>query len=135
MLRSGASSIDPEVLKEISKHEKENDIQKEFASWVKRSKETTKELRLMYATLNEEANEKQRFYKISMGLIPGIPDYHLPVARGGYNAFWIEFKKQDGRISKDQREMIELLTREGSCVVVCRSADKAIEETLKYLAL
>lgn len=70
------------------------------------------------------------------GLRSGVPDLHLPVARGGYVGLWIELKRiRGGSVSPEQRWWIEALQRAGHRVIVARGADPAIAELAAYLAL
>lgn len=72
----------------------------------------------------------------AMGTKPGIPDYHMPVARGGYLSLYVEMKKLGdggGRTSKAQREVIEALREEGNRVEVCHGWEAARAVILDYL--
>jgi hypothetical protein len=53
------------------------------------------------------------------GVKPGVPDWQWPSARGGFIGLAIEFKHGAGVPSKEQRERIDALQREGWCVVIC----------------
>lgn len=53
------------------------------------------------------------------GLKPGLPDVHLPVARGGYHSLWIELKVGTNKPSENQKEWIERLREQGNCAEVC----------------
>lgn len=68
------------------------------------------------------------------GLKKGVPDLCLPVARGHYNALYIEMKKnRNCRPSADQIEWQIGLNAEGNRAVVCYSADEAIQTIKDYL--
>lgn len=68
------------------------------------------------------------------GVKPGVPDILLPVARGGYNALWIELKRRrGGRVSDQQRYWLDLLARQGARAVVCKGWEEAREEIVRYL--
>ncbi|MCV4697551.1 VRR-NUC domain-containing protein, partial [Escherichia coli] len=49
----------------------------------------------------------------AQGLRPGVPDYHLPVARGGYLSLYLELKVDKNRTSPEQKAMIRDLRAEG----------------------
>lgn len=68
------------------------------------------------------------------GLKTGVPDLCLPVARGGYHSLYIEMKRYDGKLSKDQIRYQDLLVEQGHCVVTCYDANEAITVLMKYLA-
>ena len=68
-----------------------------------------------------------------MGLRPGFPDLFIPLARGNYHGLFIEMKYGDGRVSSDQKDWLELLSREGYRAAVCRGFDAAIKEITAYM--
>lgn len=69
------------------------------------------------------------------GARAGVPDLHLPVARGGHHSLYVEMKRRDGgRTSAEQREWAERLSRYGNLVVTCNGADEAIQTIERYLA-
>lgn len=53
------------------------------------------------------------------GVKPGVPDVSWPVARGGFIGLAIEFKHGDGNPTREQKDRITALQREGWCVAVC----------------
>ncbi len=67
------------------------------------------------------------------GLRPGIPDVHLPAARGGYNSLWIEFKADKGQLSPTQEIWLEVLASLGSYACVCYTGAFAFDLTLDYI--
>ena len=69
----------------------------------------------------------------AMGVRPGIPDYHLPVARSGYHSLYIEFKTASGRISDAQRRVQKELAAEGNLIVISRSVRSAVRDIVSYL--
>ena len=60
------------------------------------------------------------------GVKAGVPDVSWPVARGGFIGLAIEFKNGDGNPTKEQRERIDRLQKEGWCVAVCWSWEEKI---------
>lgn len=67
------------------------------------------------------------------GLTSGIPDLHIPIARGGYHSLYIEMKNgKAGRLSDTQKAMIQKLQSLGNKVAVCRSLDDFIKEINQY---
>lgn len=94
-------------------------------------------LEMMYAVPNAGAGaQKGQAGKMKAeGVMSGVPDISLDVARGGFHGLRIELKAPGGTISKEQRSWIEKLNRHGYRAIVCvgwEAARKAIEE---YLAL
>ncbi len=69
------------------------------------------------------------------GVRAGMPDLHLPVARGGWAGLWIEMKSEKGRVSPEQAAMHKLLTEHNNLVIVCRSSNQAIDEIKEYLSI
>lgn len=82
----------------------------------------------------------------AQGLQPGMPDLCLPVARGGYNALFIEMKRIKLRVTKTkgvmreatkptpkQEEWHKKLTITGNLVLVCYTAEHAQQAITGYL--
>lgn len=69
----------------------------------------------------------------AQGVIPGIPDLHLPVARGGFHSLYLEIKKAGGTPTQDQWEVMEALHAEGNFVRLTNSLPMALEIITNYL--
>lgn len=70
----------------------------------------------------------------AMGVKAGVPDLCLPVPKGGYHGLYIEMKRQEGgKLSKDQREWIKGLDKNGYCVLRCDGARQAIDVLEAYI--
>ena len=67
------------------------------------------------------------------GTRAGIPDYTLYVSRGGYNALLIELKHEKGILSKSQKEMIDLLGKQGYLCFVAYGWDAARVAIQNYI--
>lgn len=67
------------------------------------------------------------------GARKGVPDFCLPVARGGFNSLWIELKSGEARATKEQREWIAALAKEGNRAEVCRGWQSAAALITEYL--
>ena len=69
------------------------------------------------------------------GLLAGMPDLMLSVARGGYNGLYIELKRKGpkGRPSDEQIEMNLKLTEQGYLCVYIRDINGFIELVINYL--
>ena len=73
---------------------------------------------------------------IAEGLKKGFPDLQLLIPAGPYHGLFIELKrakKSLSKISKEQKEWIERLNRQGYQAKVCYGADEAIETIKGYL--
>lgn len=69
------------------------------------------------------------------GVKAGVPDVQLPIARGGFIGLAIEFKHGDGNPSKEQRERINRLQKEGWCVTICWDWQAAARMTTGYAGM
>jgi len=68
-----------------------------------------------------------------MGVKPGVPDLMLAVPRHGYNGLFIEMKSKKGKLSENQKNMIQLLTDQNYLVQVAYGSEQAIEIMSSYL--
>jgi len=92
------------------------------------------ELRLLHAIPNGGKRDVATARKLrAEGVVAGIPDLCLPVARKGYHGLYIEMKAGDKQVTPIQREVGELLEGQGYMVAVCNSADLAICRIEEYL--
>jgi hypothetical protein len=67
------------------------------------------------------------------GLLPGVPDLFLPVARKGYHgAFW-ELKVGKNVPSEEQYRVLSALNNQGYCTFICYGADALIKSICDYL--
>jgi len=72
------------------------------------------------------------------GVVAGIPDLVLTMARGGYFGLYIEFKAtppNDAAVSPAQHERIRKLNEQGYLAIVCRGHFDAVEAIRDYLRL
>lgn len=101
------------------------------------------ELSLLYAIPNAgglkggfKSNVALVMQSKRMGVRSGVPDLHLPVARGGYHGLWLELKRQiGGAVSTEQRWWHGELRKQGHHVEVCPGAEPAIVALADYLKL
>ena len=98
--------------------------------------DTWPELALLHHIPNGGKRGKAEAAKLKrMGVKPGVPDLHLPVARGGFNGLYVEMKRLDGgRVSSEQRVWLAALHAAGHCVAVCEGHEQAIAVLRDYLA-
>lgn len=111
----------------------ESQLQSKCVAWFR---ETYPDLaKLLHAIPNGANKSIAQAMKFKReGLTPGYPDLELSIARNGFHAAHIEMKRNDGRLSEDQREIIHLLESQGYCVYICKSFDEfktAIESYLR----
>jgi hypothetical protein len=96
---------------------------------------TWPELRLLYAIPNGGKRNRGTAIKLKAeGLRPGVPDYCLPVARGGYHGLYIELKTASGAVRPEQRAWLAALAAQGYRAVVARQWEQAWAELRDYLA-
>lgn len=64
------------------------------------------------------------------GVTPGVPDLYVP----SWN-LWIEMKRETGgRLSREQKDMIEYLQSIGHTVIVGKGATDASRQVLEFLS-
>ena len=68
-----------------------------------------------------------------MGMMPGVADLFVALARRGYHGAWLELKSRDGIISFKQKAFLENMADQGYYTKVCFSLDEAIE-VMKWYA-
>lgn len=67
------------------------------------------------------------------GMTSGVPDLCLPAARRGYGCLWIEMKRMDGEVRKEQAEFMDFVHTQGHYATACWGADEAIAVLQWYL--
>lgn len=114
----------------------EHEEQCTLVQWAGYSVSKYPELELLYAIPNGGLRNIRVAIKLAReGVKRGVPDLHLPVARGGYHSLYIEMKRIGGKLSPNQIEIIEKLREQGHMVCVCYGAEQAIEQLERYLNL
>ena len=59
------------------------------------------------------------------GVLSGVTDLHIPMAKKGYNGLYIELKNgKAGKVSENQKTIMDKLQSEGYRCEVCRSFDE-----------
>lgn len=92
------------------------------------------ELQLLHHIPNGGSRSKREGAKLKrMGVLAGVSDLHLPVARAGYNSLYIEMKCGDGRLSASQKSFLKLAAYFGNYCVTCYTAEDAIEVLKNYV--
>lgn len=94
------------------------------------------ELRWLFAVPNGGWRAKRTAAAMKAeGAKPGVPDYLLPLARGGYAGLAIELKTATGRVSPEQCEWLAHLAAQGWQAVVARGWEQAWDVVRDYMAL
>lgn len=105
-----------------------------FIQWCRLQAKKYPELDLMFAIPNGGQRAATTAAKLKKeGVLAGVPDLHLPIARGGYHSLFIEMKAGKNRPTKLQQLMMQRLEEAGNRCVVCYGAKEAIDVTLEYL--
>jgi|GEM_PF-6921517 hypothetical protein len=122
-------SMPPEPLETVE--------QQIFINLVNAHKRRYPELWLLYAIPNGGNRSVTEALRLKReGVKCGIPDICLPVARGGYHAWYGELKrKRSGHLSDDQQEVIEALRIQGHWAGWHRGADEMFADLIWYLSL
>ena len=69
----------------------------------------------------------------AQGVLAGVPDLFLPVARHGKHGLWIELKIKPNRPTEAQKAWLGEMTAQGYGAVVCYSAEEAEAVLMDYL--
>ena len=113
---------------------REDDEQRVVVQWAEMSTANYPDVDLLYHIPNggyRNGREAARFRR--MGVRAGMPDLHLPVAKGIYHSLYIELKRtKGGRVSEAQARMMKKLQKAGNLVVVCYGAEDAIKTIMSY---
>lgn len=71
----------------------------------------------------------------AQGVKSGVPDLHLPAARGQYHGLYIEMKYGDNGLSTNQEKWLEALKAAGHYTAVCYGYYPAVSVMEEYLRL
>lgn len=114
----------------------EDQEQEAVIEWARLSQGRYPELKLLHHIPNEGKRSPQTAERLkSLGLLPGVPDLHLPIGRGLYCGLFIEMKYGENKVSKDQMLYMQAAAREGNYCCVCYNAEDAIITIGEYLRL
>jgi hypothetical protein len=114
----------------------EHDIQKSFFDQIRLMEAKHPILKLMLAV----PNAAKRSYKLAAmlkaeGMRKGMLDVLFLVPMKGFSGLAIEFKKVGGKLTPEQLDYIDLLTKAGWLVIVETSADSAMKVVKNYLGI
>lgn len=102
-------------------------------NWARSVREFVPELKLLHHIPNEGKRTNGALLKAA-GMVAGVPDLSLPVARRGFNGLYIEMKFGDNKPTKDQVEFMAMLKDQGYKTAVTYSAEEARSLIRHYLA-
>ena len=81
-------------------------------NWARSVREFIPELKLLHHIPNEGKRTNGALLKAA-GMVSGVPDLSLPVARRGFNGLYIEMKFGNNKPTKDQVEFMDMLKDQG----------------------
>jgi hypothetical protein len=67
------------------------------------------------------------------GVLSGVPDLHIPVARSGCHGLYIEMKAGKNKTTGNQKTIMQKLESEGYRCTVCYSLDEFIKTVNNYI--
>lgn len=102
-------------------------------NWARSVRDYIPELKLLHHIPNEGKRTNGALLKAA-GMVAGVPDLSLPVARRGYHGLYIEMKFGSNKPTKDQEAFMEELKEQGYKVYVAYSAEEARSAIRHYLA-
>ena len=89
---------------------------------------------LIYAIPNGGQRNKIVATKLKAeGVLAGVPDLHIPVAKQGFHGLYIEMKAGRNKPSENQITIMEKFRNEGFRCEVCWSLDQFITSVNNYL--
>lgn len=114
----------------------EHDLQKAFFSNIAVQMLGDPYLYLFHAIPNGGTRDKITAGKLKAeGVKAGIPDTYLPMPRGKYNGFYMEFKAKSNKPDEDQRAVMLMLDTQGFKVLCVNHLDDAIKAFTDYYTL
>lgn len=102
-------------------------------NWARSVREFIPELKLLHHIPNEGKRTNGALLKAA-GMVSGVPDLSLPVARRGFNGLYIEMKFGNSKPTKAQVEFMTMLKDQGYKTAVTYSAEEARSLIRHYLA-
>lgn len=108
--------------------------QEALFSWVEWQLQAYPELKLLYHIPNGGKRDMQTAIALKrQGVKAGVPDIHLPVARGDYHSLYIELKVGKGKPTALQKEWAADLNAQGHLAIVCYGWEDAKQALINYL--
>lgn len=121
----------------------EFNIQKQIFEWANLNIKKYPELRLLNSSLNGvKLTSKIAGKKAKLsGMKKGYPDLFLPIAKKDFHGLFIELKRDEnkalnikkGVLSKEQKQWINDLNKQGYLAVVCYGFENTKNVILNYL--
>lgn len=110
----------------------EHEEQASLIQWAFAAQRLIPELSMLFAIPNQGAARLKNLQ--TEGVMKGVPDLFLAVARGQYHGLFIELKRRKGgKVSFEQTQWLNELTIQGYLAVVSYGWDEAKGTILRYL--
>ena len=111
--------------------------------WVHANTARLPGLALIHSSLNGahlQGDKRQRVRQVNKhkraGMLPGVADLFLPVARGGFFGMFIEMKRaKGGKLSENQTWFLSQVCSQGYYDCVAHGAEQAIAQLEWYMGL
>ncbi len=105
--------------------------QEALFSWAEMCLGKYPELALLHHITNEGKRSEANGAALKrQGLKKGVPDIHLPVARGAFHSLYIEMKRIGEKTTAEQEKWIAMLRKEANC---CYVADKGWQDAAEFI--
>lgn len=116
-------------LEELKIKQSEHDIQKVCVEWFRMQYPKY----LIYAIPNGGERNKIVAAKLKAeGVLAGVPDLHIPVAKQGFHGLYIEMKAGRNKPSDSQITIMDKFRNEGFRCEVCWSLDEFMKVVDNY---
>lgn len=110
--------------------------QEDVISWCSHHERMYPELKWLHHCPNGGSRQKAEATRLkAQGVKAGVPDLHLPIAKGEYIGLYIEMKYEKGRIEPSQTEWLTAMADAGHYACVCYGYDYAVRVIEDYVRL
>ena len=110
--------------------------QENVISWCSHRESIYPDLKWIHHCPNGGSRQQAEARRLkAQGVKSGVPDLHLPIAKGRYIGLYIEMKYDKGKIQKTQEEWIDGMVAAGHYACVCYGLDPAIKVIEMYVQL
>lgn len=91
---------------------------------------------VLFSVPNEGKRSRSNANRMkAQGIVSGVADLVLAVARGGFHGLFIEMKSEKGRQTDNQKRFQADVEKQGYKYIICHGFDEFTAEITKYLDL
>lgn len=133
-----AANASNKLLDRASRRDLEAEEQVLVVDWFRSTYPEHQKLLIANANGGSRANRFEGWRLKQQGVLAGVHDLQLCMARGGYNGLWLELKAtppNDARVSASQRDWATLMQEQGYCARICRGMEAAMDLLIAYMAM